>query len=74
MEIYTYNQKEADFNKLPLKFPAGSRSTSPASRFPARVPPRSQMSSRTVIDLFFNYFINSIFIFCPRSLNFDEYF
>uniref|UniRef100_A0A0R3RYT9 CLASP_N domain-containing protein n=1 Tax=Elaeophora elaphi TaxID=1147741 RepID=A0A0R3RYT9_9BILA len=27
----------------------GSRSTSPASRFPARAPPRSQMSSRTKI-------------------------
>ncbi|CAG9539124.1 unnamed protein product [Cercopithifilaria johnstoni] len=29
----------------------GSRSTSPASRFPARVPPRSQMSSRTKIQI-----------------------
>lgn len=41
-----------------LKFSAGSRSTSPASRFPARVPPRSQMSSRTVIKRIISCFIN----------------
>ncbi|EJW73534.1 hypothetical protein WUBG_15559, partial [Wuchereria bancrofti] len=29
----------------------GSRSSSPASRFPARIPPRSQMSSRTKIQI-----------------------